>query len=65
MESHKLERGGKFTYKALQDLKFLDKCIMETIRKYPGLPFLNRECTQDFDISFGHTTRCQLLSQSR
>lgn len=22
----------------------------ETIRKYPGLPFLNRECTQDFAV---------------
>ncbi|EDW09055.1 probable cytochrome P450 6d2 [Drosophila mojavensis] len=48
MERHQLKRGDKFTYEAVQDLKFLDMCIMETIRKYPGLPFLNRECTQDF-----------------
>ncbi|XP_064542658.1 probable cytochrome P450 6d2 [Drosophila montana] len=50
MIRHNLERGDKFTYEAVQELKFLDQCILETIRKYPGLPFLNRECTQDFAV---------------
>lgn len=28
MERHQLKRGDKFTYEAIQDLKFLDLCIM-------------------------------------
>ncbi|KAH8411001.1 hypothetical protein KR222_006070 [Zaprionus bogoriensis] len=50
MARHRLKRGDKFTYEAVQDLKFMELCILETIRKYPGLPFLNRECTQDFPV---------------
>ncbi|KAH8396590.1 hypothetical protein KR215_000901 [Drosophila sulfurigaster] len=56
MERHQLKRGGKFTYEAVQDLKFLDLCINETVRKYPALPFLNRECTQDFKVPDGDYT---------
>lgn len=47
---HNLKPKDRFTYEAVQDLKFLDICIMETIRKYPGLPFLNRECTEDYPV---------------
>uniref|UniRef100_A0A336LL69 CSON010700 protein n=1 Tax=Culicoides sonorensis TaxID=179676 RepID=A0A336LL69_CULSO len=25
-------------------------CVKETLRKYPGLPMLNRECTKDYKI---------------
>ncbi|EDW02654.1 probable cytochrome P450 6d2 [Drosophila grimshawi] len=50
MERHNLKPGDKFTYEAVQDLKFLELCILETIRKYPALPFLNRECTKDFHV---------------
>ncbi|KAH8261078.1 hypothetical protein KR044_003102 [Drosophila immigrans] len=56
MARHQLQRGDKFTYEAVQDLKFLDLCIMETVRKYPGLPFLNRECTQDYAVPDGDYT---------
>lgn len=45
-----LEKHGKMTYDALKDMKFLDLCIMESTRKYPGLPILNRECTHDYAI---------------
>uniref|UniRef100_T1H5B1 Cytochrome P450 n=1 Tax=Megaselia scalaris TaxID=36166 RepID=T1H5B1_MEGSC len=31
-------------------MKFLDRCVMETNRKYPGLPILNRICTQDYQV---------------
>uniref|UniRef100_A0A240SWD3 Cytochrome P450 n=1 Tax=Glossina brevipalpis TaxID=37001 RepID=A0A240SWD3_9MUSC len=48
---HELQPDGKLTYAALQDMKYLDLCIMETTRKYPGLPFLNRVCTQDYKIA--------------
>lgn len=45
-----LEKHGALTYDSLKDMKFLDLCTMETTRKYPGLPILNRECTQDYAI---------------
>ncbi|EDW31899.1 GL10715 [Drosophila persimilis] len=48
LQRHNLEGTGKLTYEAVQDLKFLDLCLKETLRKYPGLPFLNRECTEDY-----------------
>lgn len=44
------KHDGKITYDSIQDMKFLELCFMETIRKYPGLPILNRECTKDFPI---------------
>ncbi|KAH8359312.1 hypothetical protein KR093_005731, partial [Drosophila rubida] len=47
-----LERhDGKLTYDCIQDMKYLELCIMETTRKYPGLPILNRICTQDYPLS--------------
>lgn len=44
------EKHGSLTYEALKEMKFLDLCVMETTRKYPGLPILNRECTHDYTI---------------
>lgn len=42
--------NGQATYEALKEMKFLEKCILETIRKYPALPMLNRRCTKDFPV---------------
>ncbi|XP_013105865.2 probable cytochrome P450 6d5 [Stomoxys calcitrans] len=44
------EKHGSLSYDAITDMKFLDLCFMETARKYPGLPVLNRECTEDYTI---------------
>ncbi|XP_017468838.1 PREDICTED: probable cytochrome P450 6d4 [Rhagoletis zephyria] len=45
-----LERhNGQLSYDALREMSFLELCLQETNRKYP-LPFLNRECTQDYTI---------------
>ncbi|XP_017084417.2 probable cytochrome P450 6d5 [Drosophila eugracilis] len=44
------KNGGKLNYDAIADMKYLEACIMETARKYPALPFLNRICTQDFSV---------------
>ncbi|XP_053969601.1 probable cytochrome P450 6d4 [Anastrepha ludens] len=40
---------GQLSYDALREMSFLELCLQETNRKYP-LPFLNRECTQDYTI---------------
>jgi cytochrome P450 family 6 len=42
---------GQITYEAISDMKFIDLCIKETLRKYPGLPILNRICTKDYQVS--------------
>ncbi|XP_017114542.1 probable cytochrome P450 6d4 [Drosophila elegans] len=44
------KNDGKITYDALHKMEFLELCFQETIRKYPGLPILNRECTQDYTV---------------
>ncbi|KAH8310482.1 hypothetical protein KR044_001581, partial [Drosophila immigrans] len=44
------QNNGQITYDVLNKMEFLDLCINETLRKYPGLPMLNRECTQDFTL---------------
>ncbi|XP_004523264.1 cytochrome P450 6d3 [Ceratitis capitata] len=50
LAKHGLKPSDPLTYEAIQDMKFIDLCMNETLRKYPGLPFLNRECTKDFKI---------------
>ncbi|KFB36875.1 AGAP008217-PA-like protein [Anopheles sinensis] len=42
--------GGEITYENIKGMKYLDLCVKETLRKYPGLPILNRECTQDYRV---------------
>ncbi|KAH8242680.1 hypothetical protein KR032_001104, partial [Drosophila birchii] len=44
------KNGGQITYDSLQKMEFLELCLQETMRKYPGLPILNRECTQDYTV---------------
>ncbi|XP_075153332.1 cytochrome P450 6d1-like [Haematobia irritans] len=50
VKKHGLNVKERLTYDAIQDMPYLDLCIMETLRKYPALPFLNRECTQDYQV---------------
>lgn len=38
------------TYDHLTRLKYLESCIDETLRKYPVIAFLNRECTKDYRV---------------
>lgn len=42
--------GGEISYEAIMEMKFIDLCVKETLRKFPGLPILNRICTIDYPI---------------
>ncbi|KAH8355099.1 hypothetical protein KR093_005417, partial [Drosophila rubida] len=35
-------KGGQFTYEAMQDLRYMELVIAETLRKYPILPHISR-----------------------
>jgi cytochrome P450 family 6 len=41
---------GQVTYESIMSMKFIDLCVKETLRKYPALPILNRECTKDYEL---------------
>lgn len=41
---------GLLSYESISEMKFIDLCVKETLRKYPGLPILNRECTKDYRV---------------
>lgn len=43
-------KTGKLNYESLHELKYLECCIDEALRKYPIVPLLMRECTEDFTI---------------
>ncbi|KAJ4434864.1 hypothetical protein ANN_23435, partial [Periplaneta americana] len=42
--------GENVTYDSIQEMGYLDKVVAETLRKYPALPFLTRECVQSYKI---------------
>ncbi|XP_014244486.1 cytochrome P450 6a2-like [Cimex lectularius] len=44
------KHGGKPTYEALQEMPYLEQVINEVMRKYPTVPMLTRECTEDFEL---------------
>lgn len=48
--------NGKMTYDIIQNMTYLDMCLKETLRKYPGLASLNRECTKDYKIPGSNLT---------
>ncbi|XP_011630895.1 probable cytochrome P450 6a13 isoform X1 [Pogonomyrmex barbatus] len=43
-------QGGKLTYDAVQEMKYLDMVILETLRKYPPAPLLSRRCEHKYQI---------------
>ncbi|XP_023165246.2 probable cytochrome P450 6d5 [Drosophila hydei] len=44
------KHNGELNYDSIQDMKYLELCVMETTRKYPALPILNRMCNQDYPL---------------
>ncbi|XP_069672362.1 probable cytochrome P450 6a13 [Periplaneta americana] len=45
-----IRHDGKVTYEAINEMAYLDMVVSETLRKYPPLPMLNRECTKEYTI---------------
>jgi cytochrome P450 family 6 len=37
-------------YEIVKGMKYLECCMHETLRKYPPLPILQRECSEDYKI---------------
>ncbi|KAF2896449.1 hypothetical protein ILUMI_09729 [Ignelater luminosus] len=41
---------GRLTYDAIMEMTYMDKCIRETLRKYPPVPAVVRTCTKRYKI---------------
>nr|AQQ12674.1 cytochrome P450 [Locusta migratoria] len=44
------ENSGVISYDTIAKMTYLDKVVSESLRMYPPVPFLNRECNQDYKI---------------
>ncbi|CAO1397605.1 unnamed protein product [Diamesa serratosioi] len=50
---HEIKKVTKYdgiNYDSINNMKYLDFCVAETLRKYPPLPVLNRRCTKDYKV---------------
>ncbi|XP_055296698.1 uncharacterized protein LOC129565633 [Sitodiplosis mosellana] len=44
------KHDGQISYESISEMKFLENCIEETLRKYPPVPILPRLCGQNYQI---------------
>ncbi|XP_015114683.1 cytochrome P450 6k1-like [Diachasma alloeum] len=42
--------GGEITYETIMQLPYLDMVVLEALRKYPSLPFLDRVATSNYSV---------------
>ncbi|PNF15724.1 Cytochrome P450 6k1 [Cryptotermes secundus] len=45
------QHGGNITYDSILDMQYLDKVVNETLRKYPPVVLITRECTKTIKLS--------------
>jgi cytochrome P450 family 6 len=50
MEAVLARHDGKITYDCVQEMKYLNQVLDETLRKYPPVPFITRECVKDYKV---------------
>ncbi|XP_076303127.1 putative cytochrome P450 6a13, partial [Lasioglossum baleicum] len=43
--------NGEITYDGVEEMKYLDACILETLRMYPVLQWLSRSAMEDYTFS--------------
>ncbi|XP_076641351.1 putative cytochrome P450 6a20 isoform X2 [Halictus rubicundus] len=51
-----IKKHGDITYTALNDMPYLNKVTLETLRKYPALAFINRICTKERTLDTTNVT---------
>ncbi|XP_019875569.2 probable cytochrome P450 6a23 [Aethina tumida] len=44
------KNDGKLTYEAVKDMELMSRVVEETLRKYPAISMIPRECTKDYQI---------------
>jgi len=44
------ENGGLFCIKSLKKLRYLERCIKESMRLYPSAPFISRVIGEDVKL---------------
>lgn len=49
-EIDKTLNGQEMTYDLIKSLKYVECCILETLRKYSVVPILTRRCTADYKV---------------
>lgn len=54
--------GQQWTFDALAQLKYLDRVIHETLRKYPATPITMRKCTKDTELDLGDGKKVKIES---
>jgi cytochrome P450 family 6 len=50
METVLARHDGKITYDSMQEMKYLNHVLDETLRKYPPVPFITRDCVEDYKV---------------
>lgn len=50
-EKFQITEDSENMYSTVKNMKYLECCMKETLRKYPPLPLLNRECKKDYKVS--------------
>ncbi|GJQ75224.1 Cyp6a9 [Trypoxylus dichotomus] len=45
-----LKNNGELSYDAIMDMKYMNKVVNETLRKYPPVAMINRVCSLDYKI---------------
>ncbi|XP_031335286.1 probable cytochrome P450 6a13 isoform X4 [Photinus pyralis] len=63
-EIKKIVEQQGFTYDSVMGMSYLEKCVLESLRKHSPVPFHPRECTKDYTIP-GQFTIIHSITQIR